>query len=51
MLGLLKSLDPDLTTEEAYQILDKTGAKTKATRETGRLIQPQHAVQLLMEKR
>ncbi len=51
MLGLLKSLDPDLTTEEAYQILDKTGAKTRATRETGRLIQPQHAVQSLMEKR
>lgn len=51
MLGLLKSLDPDLTTKEAYRILNKTGSKTKATRETGRLIQPQRAVQLLVEKR
>jgi thermitase len=44
LLGLMKSLKPDLTTKQAYQILNDTGAETKQTRETGRLIQPGRAV-------
>lgn len=44
LLGLMKSLKPDLTTKEAYQILNETGLETKNTKETGRLIQPANAV-------
>ncbi|MBK9013255.1 MAG: S8 family serine peptidase [Saprospiraceae bacterium] len=44
LLGLMKSMKPDLTTKEAYQILNETGAETKNTKETGRLIQPGAAV-------
>ncbi|MBI1224626.1 MAG: S8 family serine peptidase [Bacteroidetes bacterium] len=44
LLGLMKSLNPDLTTKEAYKILNETGAETQQTQETGRLIQPGKAV-------
>lgn len=44
LLGLMKSLKPELTTKEAYDILNETGAETKNTKETGRLIQPGAAV-------
>lgn len=44
LLGLMKSLNPDLTTKEAYKILNETGVDTKSTNETGRLIQPGKAV-------
>jgi thermitase len=44
LLGLMKSLKPDLTTKEAYKILNETGTETKNTKETGRLIQPGRAV-------
>ncbi len=44
LVGLMKSLNPDLTTKEAYKILNDTGVETKNTKETGRLIQPSAAV-------
>lgn len=44
LLGLMKSLSPDLTTKQAYQILNETGAETQQTKETGRLIQPGKAI-------
>lgn len=44
LLGLMKSLKPDLTTKEAYKILNETGVETQRTQETGRLIQPGAAV-------
>lgn len=44
LLGLMKSLNPSLTTKQAYQILNDTGAETRQTKETGRLIQPGKAV-------
>ncbi len=47
LLGLMKSMKPDLTTKEAYQILHDTGAETRNTKETGRLIQPGGAVRKL----
>lgn len=47
LLGLLKSIQPELTTKEAYQILNSTGANTGNTKMTGRLIQPAKAVMAL----
>ncbi len=49
LTGLLKSLKPELTTKEVWNILDKTGAKTNSTRETGRLIQPAAAVREVLK--
>lgn len=50
LVGLLKSLNPDLTAEQAYQILHKTGKSTKSGKETGKLIQPADAVKALLAK-
>ena len=47
LVGLMKSLTPELTTIEAYQILNKTGKSTKSTQETGKLIFPAEAVKSL----
>ncbi|MCB0586577.1 MAG: S8 family serine peptidase [Phaeodactylibacter sp.] len=47
LIGLLKSLDPEISTSKAYQILRKTGKKTKAVKETGPLIFPYAAVKEL----
>lgn len=47
LIGLMKSLQPDLTAEEAHRILQKTGTKTSDTRLTGRFIQPAKAVKAL----
>ncbi len=44
LLGLLKSIRPELTAREAYALLQNTGKDTKNSRETGRLIQPAKAV-------
>jgi len=40
LLGLMKSIKPDLTAEEAHKILKSTGSKTDQTRMTGKFIQP-----------
>jgi len=48
LLGIMKSIDPDLDTKKAYEILNKTGKNTKATKETGKLIQPAKAVAELL---
>ena len=47
LIGLLKSIDPDMDTKTAYQILHNTGKKSKDTKATGRLIFPFAAVQEL----
>ena len=44
LVGLLKSIQPDLKTKEVYDILKKSGADTKDTGQTGKLIQPADAV-------
>jgi thermitase len=44
LLGIMKSLNPDLTTQEAYEILKNSGIDTKNTSQTGKLIQPAEAV-------
>ncbi|MEM1327911.1 MAG: S8 family serine peptidase [Bacteroidota bacterium] len=44
LVGLMRSLNPDLTTEEVYAILDATGKTTKSGLATGKLIAPFGAV-------
>jgi thermitase len=48
LLGLLKSLKPELTTEEAYKILNETGMDTRNTNNTGKFIQPYQAVKKML---
>lgn len=50
LVGLMKSIKPDLTTKEAYRILKNNGKATKDTKFTGNLIQPANAVKALVEK-
>ncbi len=50
LLGVMKSIKPELTTQEAYDILKETGVKTDNTAQTGRFIQPMKAIQLLVKK-
>lgn len=50
LVGILKSIDPDLSTEEVYQILSKTGKNTESTKETGKLIAPYAAIKAVLEK-
>ncbi len=47
LIGLMKSLRPELTTNEAYEILNSTGIPTKDNRKTGRFIQPKAALERL----
>ncbi len=51
VLGLMKALEPELSTREAWQILHHTGRPTSDTRATGRLIQVDRALERLLEKR
>lgn len=49
LIGLMKSVKPDLKTKEAHRILSSTGAKTKSTDLTGKLIQPAAAIKQLLQ--
>jgi thermitase len=49
LLGLMKSLNPDLTTEQAYKILKETGIDTGSTDLTGKFIQPANAVSAILK--
>lgn len=44
LVGLMKSINPEIKTKEVYEILNKTGRNTKNSKETGKLIQPANAV-------
>jgi len=44
LLGLMKSINPTLSTEEAFNILNRTGATTASGTSTGKLIQPQAVI-------
>jgi thermitase len=48
LIGLMKSFKPGLTTDQAYQILNKTGKPTQQTDQTGKLIQPAKAVEQVL---
>jgi len=47
LIGMMKSIFPEMTTKDAYFILDKTGASTDDTKKTGKLIQPVKAIDYL----
>ncbi len=47
LVGVLKSINPTLTTTEVYEILQGSGVGTNSTSETGRFIQPGEAVKLV----
>ena len=49
LVGVLKSIQPNLTTQEVHAILHKSGKDTNATKETGRLIQPAKALELVID--
>lgn len=44
LIAVMKSLNPDLTTKQAFDILDKTGSRTKDNHLTGKLINPTKAI-------
>ena len=48
-IGMMKAVKPDISTKEAYQILDKTGMKTKSGNQSGHLIQPAKAFEKLLK--
>lgn len=50
LLGLMKSIEPKLTTQQAYKILKQTGLDTRNTKVTGPLIHPASAVKSLLKK-
>lgn len=50
LVGLMKSVQPKLTTQEAYTILKNTGKETQNTTTTGALISPVNAMKSLTKK-
>ena len=40
IVGIMKAINPLLTTQDVYEILHSTGIETQNTKETGRFIQP-----------
>lgn len=49
LVGVMKSIQPKLDTKAIFDILNDTGIDTKATRQTGKLIQPAAAIEELMD--
>lgn len=49
LIGLMKSIQPKLNSEQAYKILSASGKATKNGKETGNLIQPEAAVKQLLK--
>ena len=49
LIGLMKAFRPDLTTEEAFTILDQTGQETSEGATTGKLIQPNAALNEVLD--
>lgn len=49
LVGIMKSIYPELSTKEAFDILDRTGIATKNVAMTGKLIQPYQAVLELLD--
>ena len=50
LVGLMRSIDPNLTTTEVYDILDRTGRNTKNTDLTGKLILPHAAIKAVLQR-
>jgi len=49
LVGLLKSFNPQLTTEEVYNILNETGKNTPDHKMTGKMIQAADALERVMD--
>lgn len=49
LLGLMKSLNPDLTPKEAHKLLKATGIDTNDTHKTGKFIQPAAVVAKMLK--
>ncbi|MEL6846686.1 MAG: S8 family serine peptidase, partial [Bacteroidota bacterium] len=45
VLGILKALNPDLTAEQAYQILVDTGKTVKDSKRVGKVVMPKAAIE------
>jgi thermitase len=48
LIGMMKAINPKITTDEVYQILKATGVDTQNTPETGKFIQPHKALQYVI---
>ena len=48
LVGLMRSINPDLNTKEAFDILTKTGVDTKDLKNTGKFIQPVEAIKEIL---
>ncbi|MCS7018609.1 MAG: S8 family serine peptidase [Cytophagales bacterium] len=48
LLGVMKAIQPNLTAEQAYQLLQQTAAEVPDAQDTGKLIQPGKAVAALL---
>lgn len=48
LLGVMRSLNPDLTAEQAYTILHETGATVEDTRQVGRVINAEASIQAVL---
>lgn len=49
LLAVMRSLNPNLSTDEAHKILDETGIQTKDNSLTGKMINPKEAVKATMK--
>lgn len=49
LIGLMRSIDPDIPAEDVFQLLMTTGKRTSDPDNTGQLIQPYEAVRVLNE--
>ena len=50
LVAVMKSIKPDITVEDAFRILNKTGKEVSDHHQIGKLIQPYQAVKLLLEE-
>ncbi|MDM8525989.1 S8 family peptidase, partial [Desulfococcaceae bacterium HSG8] len=51
LVGLMKSVRPELTTEQVFKILNTSGIETNDTEETGMFIQPYKALSAVSKRR
>lgn len=49
LAGILKSLDPDLTTADIYHIIENTGKNSRQGKQTGKIIDPGAAVRAVLD--
>lgn len=49
IVGILKSLEPDLNTQEIYELLKSSGIDSRQPLETGKIIYPAQAVRMLLD--